>query len=92
MFVAFLDGVTSVQSHSVEGDPLMVFLYQTDKPSTERIFVTGFIAIGIELAIAWVVNRRSHRWGTIVGILFAGQILIHTYCLHLNTWRYFHSK
>jgi hypothetical protein len=79
---ATADGVSTnsfVKKGDVEVDPLMVFLYRTNAPSTARIVLIGGGVIATELGCAFVV---AHFHPFTLPFLIAGglvQIAIHIY-------------
>jgi len=77
------DGLTSVElfkAGSHETDLLMVKIYGTNRPSAKRVYLTGLIALVVELGVAWAIGVHHPVAADVLGCLGLGQAVAHTYC------------
>jgi hypothetical protein len=49
-----IDFITQSKGGMVEGDPVMVYLYGTDKPSSFKVIVVGAAVIAAEITLAFL--------------------------------------
>jgi len=64
---SFLDGVSTVVALrnpvNIELDPVMVWVFGTNRPTASTIYVRGMSVIGLEIALAFLLAHASHPLG-----------------------------
>jgi hypothetical protein len=86
---SLMDGISTIDFLKsptlVEADPIMVWIFGTDRPSPKTVILRGGAAIAFEIAAAFLV---SHFWYPAVYV-FAAQQLAQA-CVHV--YEYFRNE
>ena len=76
------DFLTKGRGNFVEGDPIMVFLFGSNTPTSKRMWITGSLTIAAEIAIALIV---SYLWHPAVWCFYVQQFAQSG--IHIYNWR-----
>lgn len=79
-----IDFLTKGKGAFVEADPVMVFFYGTDTPSSTRVIAIGGLLIAAEIAIAFTASHFWHPAAWLFGIQQVVQAGVHFYEYHRN--------
>jgi hypothetical protein len=87
---AFLDGASTnwaIAKGNVEIDRIMVWIFGTNKPTAEVVYVRGGLTIALESLVAIIMSH----WYPWFGVTLIGQAVYHCYAAYKN-WTYFNKK
>jgi len=90
--VALISGATAdglstdhaIKLGMIEADPIMVRIFQTDKPSTKTIFLRGGIVIALESLVTILVGHHHPVVGHALSVGLLAQASYHIYAAVQN--------
>jgi hypothetical protein len=85
---ALVDGISTVHflEHTtyVEIDPVMVFIFGTNRPTPTTVYLRGGLVIVAEIGIAFGLSHLWYPLAIILGIGGLGQAAFHVYAAIKN--------